>query len=409
MWGTFFPGRGLHRQDQIIRSALPAGHAENLSDGKTQCHSEKTRCERTHHTLTVNSIPHIIADDQIPFLDSIPSRLARITRLPGHLIDKETIHAADALIVRTRTRCDAFLLEGSSVSFIGSATIGTDHIDIPYCESRGITVVNAPGCNAGAVMQYIFTALTAWAAKRNEDLCGKTLGVVGVGNVGKKVVRLAEHLGLKTLLNDPPRALAEGSAGFVELAELITHSDIVTLHVPLARDTYCMADRAFFSSMKKGACLVNTSRGEVVDEEALKNAEKDLGGIILDVWHNEPHIDTETLKITDIATPHIAGYSLEGKRNASQTVIRALAGHFGWKELENHCIDLPPASDVPADLLFTQCFPIFVEDKQLRSAPHLFETFRKNYVFRREWTPEQYRHLTLCLPGKIRNSLSITD
>jgi erythronate-4-phosphate dehydrogenase len=359
--------------------------------------------------LIVNSIPHILADDQIPFLEGIPYRLARITRLPGHLIDQESVKTVDALIVRTRTRCDTTLLENSPVSFIGSATIGTDHIDTPYCESRGIRVVNAPGCNAGAVMQYVFTALEAWAAKRNRDLCGKTLGVVGVGNVGKKVVEMANHLGMQTLLNDPPRALAEGSSGFVELAELLTHADIVTLHVPLAPDTRGMADRTFFSSMKKGACLVNTSRGEVVDEEALKDAAKKMGGIILDVWRNEPLIDMETLQITDIATPHIAGYSLEGKRNASQTVIRALANHFGWKELETHTISLPPPGPVPNDLLFTHCFPIFVEDKQLRSAPHQFEAFRKAYVYRREWTPEQYRQLTLCLPKKIWHSLNATD
>ena len=353
--------------------------------------------------MTVNSIPYIIADDQVPFLEGIPSRLARIERLPGHLIYKEAISAADALVVRTRTRCDASLLEGSSVSFVGSATIGTDHIDIPYCKSHGIKVVNAPGCNAGAVMQHVFTALVAWAAKRNTDLCGKTLGVVGVGNVGKKVVRLAEYLGMKTLLNDPPRALAEGSAGFVDLPFLLKHADIATLHVPFAPDTRGMADRAFFSSMRKGACLVNTSRGEVVDEEALKNAAGDMGGIILDVWRNEPRIDIETLGITDIATPHIAGYSMEGKRNASQTIIRELAAHFGWRELENYTISLPPPRPVPADLLFTHCFPIFVEDKQLRSAPHQFEAFRKAYVYRREWTPEQYRQLTLCLPKKIWN------
>jgi len=359
--------------------------------------------------LTVNRLPHIVADDQVPFLEGIPSRLARIERLPGHLIDKEAIRAADALVVRTRTRCDASLLEGSSVSFVGSATIGTDHIDIPYCKSLGIKVVNAPGCNAGAVMQHVFTALVAWAAKRNTDFCGKTLGVVGVGNVGKKVVRLAEYLGMKTLLNDPPRALAEGSAGFVDLPFLLTHADIVTLHVPLAPDTRGMADRMFFSSMKKGACLVNTSRGEVVDEEALKDAAKNLGGIILDVWQNEPHIDLETLQITDIATPHIAGYSLEGKRNASQTVIRALAEHFGWKGLEDHIITLPAPGTVPPHLLFKQCFPIFVEDKQLRNAPRQFEAFRKAYVYRREWTPEQYRQLTLCLPKRIWNSLNATD
>ncbi|HPV88112.1 MAG TPA: 4-phosphoerythronate dehydrogenase, partial [Bacteroidales bacterium] len=345
--------------------------------------------------------PHIVIDQQVPFLEGITGKHARITRMPGHLIRSGDIRKADALIVRTRTICSAALLQDSSVSFIGSPTIGTDHIDMEFCRSKGIAVANAPGCNSLAVMQYVFTALVAWAGSRKRDLCNMTLGIIGVGHVGKKVAALAGHLGMQTILNDPPRALAEGPEGFSDLGFLLDKSDIVTMHVPLDRTTRGMAHKDFFGAMKKGACFINTSRGDVVDEETLREASLRLGGIILDVWHGEPHIDPATVRITDIATPHIAGYSLEGKRNASQMVVRALAEHFGWDDLKDYSVSLPPPREVSQDLLFTRCFPIFVEDKQLRAAPEQFEHQRNAYVFRREWTPDQYRQLTLCLPNKI--------
>jgi len=350
--------------------------------------------------LTVDARPHIIADEQVPFLEGITEKHARITRMPGNLIDKQAIRNANALLVRTRTVCSASLLENSRISFIGSPTIGTDHIDMDYCASAGIVVANAPGCNAEAVMQYVFTALVAWAGSHICDLRNKTLGIVGVGNVGKKVAALASHLGMRTILNDPPRAEAEGPEGFSDIGFLLEQSDIVTMHVPLTELTLNMADNHFFSSMKKGACFINTSRGAVADEKALYRAAPNLGGIILDVWQGEPHINPATLQVSNIGAPHIAGYSLEGKRNASEQVVRALAGHFGWKELESYTVPLPDASHVPADLLFTQCFPIFEQDKQLRNAPEKFEQIRSAYVFRREWTSEQYRQLTLCLPNK---------
>ena len=152
--------------------------------------------------------------------------------------------------------------------------------------------------------------------------------------------------------------------------------------------------------MKKGACFINTSRGAVVDEQALRKAAPQLGGIILDVWQGEPHINPATIEVSSIGTPHIAGYSLEGKRNATEQVVQAMAIHFGWNDLQNYSVALPAASYVPSDLLFTHCFPIFEEDKQLRKAPEQFEQIRNAYVFRREWTQEQYSRLTLCLPQK---------
>ncbi|NLA15781.1 MAG: 4-phosphoerythronate dehydrogenase [Bacteroidales bacterium] len=340
--------------------------------------------------------PYIIIDEQIPYLEGITQQHAQIERLPYPMIVTERVRKADALLIRTRTRCSACLLTGSPVSFIGSPAIGTDHIDLDYCASAGIKVVNAPGCNAGAVVQYVFTSLVMCAALKGIDLCGKSMGIIGVGNVGSKVTRLAKQLGMKLLLNDPPRALAEGSQGFCELNYLLKHADVVTLHVPLDPSTQGMAGSDFFANMQEGACFINTSRGGVVDERALRSAVTRLGGIVLDVWQGEPDICVETLKTTDIATPHIAGYSVEGKRNASQTVVRALAAHFDWKDLLEYTVDLPPACHVPAHLLFKQCFPIMEEDERLRKAPERFEEHRNNYIFRREWTPEQYKRLNLC-------------
>ncbi|HBG53954.1 MAG TPA: erythronate-4-phosphate dehydrogenase [Rikenellaceae bacterium] len=344
--------------------------------------------------------PHIIADEQVPFLEGISEKHARITRMPGHLIGPQVVRKADALLVRTRTVCSAGLLKDSRISFIGTTTIGTDHIDLEYCTKAGIVVANAPGCNAGAVMQYVFTALFAWAGNNAGDLKNKTLGIVGVGIVGKKVAALASRLGIRTILNDPPRAEAEGPEGFSDLGLLLEQSDIVTMHVPLTPLTINMVQSHFLSYMKKGACFINTSRGAVVDEQALRKAAPQLGGIILDVWQGEPHINPATIEVSSIGTPHIAGYSLEGKRNATEQVVQAMAIHFGWNDLQNYSVALPAASYVPSDLLFTHCFPIFEEDKQLRKEPEQFEQIRNAYVFRREWTQEQYSRLTLCLPQK---------
>ncbi len=341
--------------------------------------------------------PVILIDKEIPFLEGVFDNRAVVRLMKGAEISAEEICNADVLIIRTRTECVPRTLEGSRISFIGSATIGTDHIDTQYCASHGIEVANAPGCNAGAVMQYVFTALSGWSEKKNRSLSGMTLGIVGVGNVGSRVATLARLLGFRVLLNDPPREAAEGPHGFSDLHQVLAQSDIVTLHVPLTADTCALAGDSFFSKMKEGACFINTSRGAVVNEEALRKHAPRLGGVILDVWNNEPVIDEHTLSITDIATPHIAGYSLEGKRNASQTIVHAVARHFGWEDLYDFKIELPVPDFVPEHLLLKDCFPIFVEDSKLRCSPKDFERLRSNYTFRREWTPEQFNRLPQCL------------
>ena len=202
----------------------------------------------------------IVADEAIPFLKGVFEPYAEVVYRPGIKICRADLMDADALIIRTRTRCDENLLEGTRVRFIATATIGDDHIDFPYCDSRGIIVRNAPGCNAGGVTEYVFSALFGLASRRAISLQGATLGIVGVGHVGSMVERMGLALGFKVLKCDPPRAEAEGSYGFCDLDTLLAESNIVTLHVPLDDTTRGMADRDFFAKMRPGAFVINAAR-----------------------------------------------------------------------------------------------------------------------------------------------------
>lgn len=339
---------------------------------------------------------NIVADSDIPYLKGVLEPFANVTYIKGADISNRDLKSVDALLVRTRTKCNRALLDGTDVRFIASATIGVDHIDTDYCSANGILVKSAPGSNSGAVMQYLFTSLYSLATKKNIDISGMTLGVVGVGNVGSKVAALAEYLGFKVLLNDPPRSAVEGGELFTDLDALLGSSDIVTMHTPLDGKTYGMVNASFLSKMKKGAIFINSSRGEVTDEIALKEASIYLSGLILDVWANEPMIDPDLLKVTDIATPHIAGYSIEGKMNATTAVVRALAEAFGIGELINfqaldrdmgdiNLIDFTGMSLSEVSERLQEIFPIWELDALLRGSPALFEQIRMNYRYRKEF------------------------
>ena len=253
----------------------------------------------------------IVADKHIPFLEGVFEPYAEVVYIDGREIAHEDIIDADALIIRTRTKCNAALLDGTKVSMIATATIGMDHIDIPYCKEHGIEVHNAQGCNAGGVLQYVFSALYGVAARKGIKLDNATFGIIGVGNVGKKVEEMARHLGFNVLLCDPPRAAAEGEEGFCSLEHLLANSHIVTMHVPLDETTRGMADEEFFMLMPPGAIFINAARGEVVDEEALINAIPKLGAVVIDTWNHEPNVNIDLVEMVDIATPHIAGYSYQ--------------------------------------------------------------------------------------------------
>ena len=344
----------------------------------------------------------IVADDRIPFLKGVFEPFAQVVYLPGKEICKDDLKDADVLITRSVTRCDSNLLDGTSVSLIATATIGDDHIDRKFCREKGIGVVTAPGCNASAVEQYICAALLTIAEKKSFNLKGMKLGIVGVGNVGSRVMKIAETLGMKTLLNDPPRADNEGGSQFVELNTLLEESDIITLHVLLTYEgkyaTYHLADESFFTKIKKPVVFINSSRGKVVETNALKDAVKKgrITASVIDVWEGEPEIDRELLDVTDIATPHIAGYSIEGKARATQMVVEAVSKHFAFDlqfripEIEGgkQIIEIDCDGKSVQTAVFeavSSSYNIMDDDKLLRKETENFEGLRRNYKFRREF------------------------
>ncbi len=340
----------------------------------------------------------LVADINIPYLKGVlDSFFDDILLLPANEITPEVVSDADALLVRTRTICNAHLLEGSKVKFIGTATIGFDHIDTEFCNSRGIEWVSAPGCNSGAVQQWIAAALIYISKTKGIKLEGKTLGVVGVGNVGRKVVDVALDLGMKVLCCDPPRKKEEHLSDFVDLKTIAQQSDFVTFHVPLTYHgvdaTYHLVDDSLISSLKDGAVLINSSRGEVVETQSLINAinNRKFTAVALDVWENEPNISKELLPLVDIATPHIAGYSLEGKVNGTRMVVDALSKFFNigihpWQPLANPTNEKESIQSVDLIDTIVQTYDIKVDDASFRQSADRFEKYRSDYALRREFS-----------------------
>ncbi len=348
----------------------------------------------------------IVCDSHIPFLKGVLEPYADVVYLPGDRITRHDVLDADALIVRTRTRCDRRLLDGTKVSFIATATIGYDHIDTAWCESNGITWTNAPGCNSWSVQQYMGSLLITMSRRFGFNFKDKTLGVIGVGNVGSKVARLAALLGFRVLLNDPPRARRDGNDGFVSLEQIISDSDIITIHVPLTSEgpdpTYHLFDSNRLSAMNSNQILINTSRGETVDGKALKQALKKglIKAASLDVWENEPYIDTELLELLFTGTPHIAGYSTDGKATGTMMCVQALGSFFdldcrNWEVAEfptpqqslEFTVDaafLKPQDGLAQAIMHT--YDIMQDDARLRADTSGFETLRSSYPTRREFT-----------------------
>ena len=346
-------------------------------------------------------IMKIVADKYIPFLEGVFEPYAEVVYIDGRAISREDLIDADALIIRTRTKCNAELLDGTNVKIIATATIGTDHIDLDYCAKKGIMVHNAEGCNAGGVMQYVFSALYGVAARKAIKLEGYNFGIVGVGNVGRKVEAMARYLGFNVLRCDPPRAEAEGEDGFCSLDYLLSNSQIVTMHVPLNESTRGMADEDFFLKMQLGTIFINASRGEVLVDKALKEAYPKLGAAIIDTWNNEPDVDEELIDLVDVATPHIAGYSFQGKLNGTAMSVQALARFFGIEQLyefypaddevghEPVLLDLKDKKQGEIAAVFQYNYPIFTDDFRFRMEPKDFEKMRSNYQYRREIYVEQ--------------------
>lgn len=347
----------------------------------------------------------VVIDEDIPFIKGELEPYAEVVYLAGKQISNNDVANADALIVRTRTQCNEVLLKNSQVKYIASATIGYDHIDTAWCAKNAIKWSNAIGCNANSVGQYVLAALVEIAQRKNIDLQNKTIGIVGVGHVGSVVKNIAEVLGMRVLLNDPPRAKQERGSMFVPLDVIAAESDFISFHPPLIKQgehkTYHLVDSAFLQKLKPNVVIVNTSRGEVIDENALKQAivHKSIAGTVIDVWENEPNIDAELLQLADIATPHIAGYSTDGKARATEMVVQAVSRFFSlplndWKVKS---LPIPEHADIilnPNDFetilqllhyVINFSYNILVDDLGLRNDIKSFENLRKHYRLRREF------------------------
>lgn len=334
----------------------------------------------------------IVVDDKIPYIRETICQLAdEVVFLSGAAITADDVKDADVLVVRTRTRCNQQLLEGSKVQLVVTATIGYDHIDTEWLESAGIRWTNCPGCNSGSVAQYVESTLLLLEQKKGLSLRQSTIGIVGCGHVGSKVKAVAERLGMRVLVCDPPLASTPSplTSHFVSLDEIERNSDVITFHVPLTKEgdyaTWHLADDDFFNRLSRVPYIINTSRGEVVDNKALLLAieEGRVRDAIIDVWENEPHPDATLLDKVFIGTPHIAGYSADGKTNADNMVIDAICQQFG---LSHPGLIAPPA--LPKDFHYTgnplELYNPMDDSQKLKAEPSHFEQLRNNYPLRRE-------------------------
>lgn len=351
-------------------------------------------------------------------------RWGRFRTVPGRSITRETLADAEVLFVRSITKVNRALLEGTPVRFVATATIGEDHIDKAYLSERGVAFSSAPGCNANSVGEYIVAALLVLAERHGLDLSRMKLGIVGVGNVGKHVLANADALGLEYVLNDPPLADQTGDPRYRPLGEILD-CDIISLHVPLEKTgrypTWHLADGAFLEAMKPGSIFVNTSRGAVTDNGALKGALRDghLRAAVLDVWEGEPRLDPELLAMVDIGTPHIAGYSFDGKVNGTRQVYEAFCRFLDKTPDWDPAPILPPpecpklvvdASAPDAVARAVQAvYDIMKDDAAMRGMLSLpgaergayFDKLRKNYGRRREFFNTRIR-LSAVNPGLTR-------
>lgn len=345
-----------------------------------------------------------VIDDKIPYIQGVLEAFGEVIYVPGAKTTAEVIKDADVLITRTRTRCNEVLLEGSSVKLIATATIGYDHIDTKFCKEAGIEWTNAPGCNSKSVEQYILSSLLVLAQRHSFTLKDKTIGIVGVGQVGSKVAKACKILGMNVLLNDPPRERNEGSGPFVSLETIKQKSDFISLHVPLNMQgedaTFHLADTLFFHGLGKRPYLINSCRGEVIDSFAVESAlqMRMISGLVLDCWKNEPNIDLGLLDKCELATPHIAGYSKDGKANGTSMSTQAISRFFNlgidnWQaqnvEPPSHATIEIDGKDLSEEAIISKAvlstYNILNDDQTLRSNPSGFEKQRGDYPVRREY------------------------
>ncbi|MFV0289342.1 MAG: 4-phosphoerythronate dehydrogenase [Mangrovibacterium sp.] len=346
----------------------------------------------------------IVIDDKIPYIQGVLEPFAEVIYKNGGKINHSDLINTDAIIIRTRTICNAELLEGTSVKFIATATIGFDHIDTDYCKNAGIFWTNAPGCNSGSVLQYIASALVYIANSSKLNLCDKTIGIVGVGNVGKKIAAFCHTIGMKVLLNDPPREEIEGKTNFVDIETIQKKADIITFHVPLIENgdnaTSHLVNDEFITKCKPSVFFINSCRGEIIDNKSLAQAisQNKINGAVVDCWENEPLIDDYLLELSLLTTPHIAGYSRDGKANGTSMSVQALSKFFniGINEWTCQSIEDAQTKMIIIDGLNKSAFEILseainstyqieIDSYRLKSNKLLFEELRGNYPVRREF------------------------
>ena len=350
----------------------------------------------------------IIADENIPCVEQAFASLGEVTLLPGRSMQPEQLRDADILLVRSVTVVDQALLAHSSVRFVGSATIGFDHVDRAYLQRHGIGFATAPGCNATSAAEYVVSALLVLAERKDFSLAGKSVGIIGCGNVGSRVRNKLSALDMRCVVNDPPLQVQGGHDDFVSLDEAL-QADVITVHVPYTRDgdypTHHLFDEALLKKLPSGALFINTSRGAVTDNQALDTllVERDDLSVVLDVWEGEPAINTSLLQRVDLGTPHIAGYSLDGKLRGTEMIYRAASDWFGHPGRWSAADYLPAVSVVEFSesgvtaMLRAAIFSVYdirADDARLRAMLALppgeqlayFDRLRKEYPVRREFS-----------------------
>ncbi|MCG6900286.1 MAG: 4-phosphoerythronate dehydrogenase PdxB [Gammaproteobacteria bacterium] len=376
----------------------------------------------------------IIADENIPCVERAFASLGEVSLLPGRGMHAAQVRDADILLVRSVTRVDSSLLEGSSVRFVGSATIGFDHVDRNYLQQRQIGFATAPGSNATSAAEYVVSALLVLSEQQGIELAGKTAGIIGCGNVGSRVRQRLAALGISCLVNDPPLQASGGQDGFVSLDEVL-QADIVTVHVPLTEGgsypTRHLVDEALLSRLKAGAIFINTARGAVADNRALDRllARRTDLSVVLDVWENEPAISASLLQKVDIGTPHIAGYSYDGKLRGTEMIYQAACDYFSVPVQWQAAAEVGPAARIDlrvqgtgellevARLAVLACYDVRQDDQRLRETLSLpeaqrataFDRLRRDYPVRREFS-----ECTVLLPepagalGSLLSGLGFT-
>ena len=365
-----------------------------------------------------------LIDENIPFALEAFSELGTVKLCSGRDINNISLKSTDILIIRSITKVNQELLRGTPVKFVGTTTIGSDHIDIQYLKKNNIGFANAPGCNADSVAEYVFAALLNSATVAGFSLENKSIGIIGLGNIGSRVARIALGFGMSILINDPPLQRKTREPFFITYNEAL-QADIITFHVPLnltgADKTYHMLSESQLKKFDNGKIILNASRGSVVSNNDLKNfLNRQKNKVVLDVWENEPNIDLELLNLVQTGTAHIAGYSLEGKVNGTTMIFNSLCKFLNvkkeWKpgmpEIEKAVIKYPEADTLEEsiNLIISKIYKINSDDKKLREINRLneedrgkyFDQLRKKYSVRRE-----FANYTIRINKKLQKEIRI--